>query len=325
MYTPSPARLPESLNLEPILSSLDALDAVLQDVSAVGFPLVADVVRAAFASGGKRLRPSVALLTGQIVHAPKDTTLALAAAVETLHVASLVHDDLIDQSLIRRGHPTLNAVLSAETTVLAGDYLFARAAAFAADTLNPRVVQAFSECLMDMCAGELGQLAQRRVVPPSRDDYLRRIHSKTAVLFATASSAAGVLGGASEQEIALLRQYGENVGVAFQISDDILDFAGDPDVLGKPIGADIRRGTVTLPVLYAADIADLPLAQALAGEQWAIETVIEAVVTSDALDLARADAERYAAAAVSCLSWFSAGSARQTLEALADFSVRRVA
>lgn len=322
MYTPLPARLPESLNLTSISSSLNALDALLKDVSAVEYPLVADVVRVAFDGGGKRLRPSVALLVGDMVQAPSDTILALAAAIETLHTASLVHDDLIDQSFIRRGHPTLNAVLSAETTVLAGDYLFARAAAFAADTQNPRVVRAFSECLMDMCAGELGQLSQRRAIP-SRDDYLRRIHGKTAVLFATASSAAGVLGGASEQEIALLRQYGENVGLAFQINDDILDFAGEPDVIGKPVGADLRQGTVTLPVLYAAAAADVPLAQALAGEAWAVEAVIGAVRSSNALDLSRADAEHYAAAAVSSLAWFPAGAARQTLEAVADFSVRR--
>ncbi|MFN8482078.1 MAG: polyprenyl synthetase family protein [Anaerolineae bacterium] len=324
MYTPWPARLPESLDLEPIRSSLSALDLLLQDVTAVDYPLVADVVRAAFAADGKRLRPSVALLTGAMLHAPSDTTLALAAAVETLHTACLVHDDLIDQSFVRRGHPTLRAALSAETTVLAGDYLFARAAAFAAETRHPRVVRAFSECLMDMAAGELEQISQRRVTP-SREDYLRRVYSKTAVLFATASSAAGVLGGASEQAVALLRQYGENVGLAYQINADVLDFVGEPESPGQPVGADLRRGRVTLPVLYAAAAADLPLAQALAGELWAVEAVIEAVQSSDALALARADAERYAAVAVSCLSWFPDEAARQTLEAVADFSVRRAA
>ncbi len=324
MYTQSPARLPESLNLEPILPSLRDLEALLQDVSGVEFPLVADVVQGAFASGGKRLRPAVALLVGQLVNAPTNPTLALAAAVETLHAASLVHDDLIDQSLVRRGHPTLNAVLSAETTVLAGDYLFARSAAFAADTHNPRVVRAFSECLMEMCAGELGQLSQRRIVP-TRDAYLRRIYSKTAILFATASSSAAVLGGAPEQQVALLRQYGENLGLAFQISDDVLDFAGAPDTLGKPAGADIRQGIVTLPVLFAGAHDGLPLIEALAGEAWAVETVIEAVRSSDALALAEAEARQYAAAAVSCLAWFPEAPARQALESLADFSIHRAA
>ena len=297
---------------------------MLQDVSSVEFPLVADVVQGAFASGGKRLRPAVALLTGQLVDAPADRTLALAAAVETLHAASLVHDDLIDQSLVRRGHPTLNAVLSAETTVLAGDYLFARSAAFAADTHNPRVVRAFSACLMEMCAGELGQLSQRRSVP-TRDGYQRRIYSKTAILFATASSSAAVLGGAPEQQITLLRQYGENLGLAFQINDDVLDLAGDPAALGKPVGSDLRQGTVTLPVLFAAARDGLPLGQALAGEAWAVETVVDAVRSSDALALARAEAELYAAAAISCLAWFPDGPARQALEGLADFSVHRAA
>ncbi len=324
MYTPLPARLPESLNLSPILSSLATLDATLQDVARVDFPLIADVVRGAFDSGGRRLRPAVALLVGEMLGAPAERTFALAAAVETLHAASLVHDDLIDQSLIRRAHPTLNAVLSAETTVLAGDYLFARAAAFAADTQNPRVVRAFSDCLMEMCAGELGQLSHRRMVP-NRDAYIRRIYSKTAVLFATASASAGVLGVASEQEIALLHQYGENLGLAYQISDDVLDFVGDSETLGKPVGSDLRQGTVTLPVLYVGATDGLPLTEALAGQAWAVEAVVERVRGSDALALALADAERYAAAAVSCLAWFPSGPERQALEALADASVHRVA
>ncbi len=322
MFPVVPARTASALSLNLIATEMETLEQMLQDVSTVEYPLVRDVVRGAFAYGGKRLRPAVALLTGKLIDAPADKTLVLAGAVETLHAATLVHDDLIDQSLIRRGHPTLNASLSAETTVLAGDYLFARSALFAAQTESPRVVTIFSETLMTICGGELGQLSQRRSVP-TRDEYLKRIYSKTAALFAAAAEGAAVLGGRSERQIVALRRYGENLGLAFQIMDDILDFSADEATLGKPVGADLRQGTVTLPVLYAASNNHLPLDDALQGKAAAIDAVIARVRESNALALARAEAQQYAAAAVAALTWCPTGPARQTLEALADYAVNR--
>jgi geranylgeranyl pyrophosphate synthase len=268
------------------------------------------------------LRPAVAFLVGDIAAAPAEPILYLAAAVETLHAATLVHDDLIDQSLLRRGHPTLNASLSAETTVLAGDYLFARSAAFAARTNSPRVVQIFSDCLMTICGGELGQLAQRGRVP-TRDEYLGRIYSKTAALFAAAAESAAVLGTLDKAQVRSLRRYGEKLGLAFQIRDDILDFTADAVAVGKPVGADLRQGTVTLPVLYAAAADHLPLAQALAHQPEAVETVIRAVRDSDALQAAARDAAELAAAAVEALAEFPPSPSRQALEALAVFSAGR--
>ena len=300
------------------------LEDLLRDVSNVEYPFVRDIVEAAFAGGGKRIRPMIALLVGQLVDAPDDRIMPLAAAVETLHAATLVHDDLIDQSLVRRGHPTLNATLGVETTVLAGDYLFARSAEFAAQTGSPRVVKIFSEALMTICGGELSQLAERRALP-AREQYFRRIYSKTAALFAAAAEGAAVLGEVSEDEIRALRRYGENLGLAFQISDDILDFTGDEATLGKPVGSDLRQGTVTLPVLYAAARNGIPLKEALAGDKAAVETVIRHVRATDALALAEAEAEEYIAAAVADLAPFPAAPARQALETLAEFSAHRPA
>jgi geranylgeranyl pyrophosphate synthase len=285
---------------------------------------VQTVVRGAFAHGGKRIRPTIALLVGQLVGAPEDKLMALAASVETLHAATLIHDDLIDQSLIRRGHATLNASLSAETTVLAGDYLFARAAAFAAETGSPRVVSIFAECLMTICGGELGQLTGRRRTP-TREEYLKRIYSKTAALFAAAAEGAAVLGRTSESETRTLRQYGEDLGMAFQIIDDILDFTSDEAALGKPVGSDLRQGTVTLPALYASANDGVLLDRALSGDKAAAEAVIATVRESDASAMAQADARQYAASAIAALAWFPPGSARGALEGLADFTVSRVA
>lgn len=323
MLSDSVVERPFAFDFSEVAAEMSRLEAVLQDASRIEYPLVRDVVRASFGSGGKRIRPAISLLVGKVLKAPLDKILSLAASVETLHTASLVHDDLIDQSFIRRGHPTLNAHLSAETTVLAGDYLFARAAAAAADTGSPRVVRIFSECLMTMCAGELSQLAERRAIP-GREDYMRRIYGKTAALFATAAECAAILAEVDEQDIAALRRYGQNLGLAFQIIDDILDFTAAAETLGKPAGSDLRQGTVTLPALYAAG-QGAPLAEALAGNQAAQAAVIDAVRSTDAAVLARADAQQLAAAAVAELTWLPPGPARLTLERLADFTLSRAA
>ncbi len=324
MLTEISTRTPLAFSIDPVAEPMQRLEATLQDVSAVEYPLVSDVVRGAFAYGGKRVRPMIALLVGQMVGAPEAPLMALAASVETLHAATLIHDDLIDQSLIRRGHPTLNASLSAETTVLAGDYLFARAAAFAAQTGSPRVVRIFADCLMTICAGELGQLSDRRRTP-TRDEYLKRVYSKTAALFAAAAEGAAVLGGVAENQVRALRQYGEHLGLAFQIVDDILDFTADEATLGKPVGSDLRQGTVTLPTLYAVVNDGVVLARALAGDKAAVETMIDFVRRSDGPALARGDAQQYAASAIANLAWFPHSPARQALEGLADFTVSRAA
>lgn len=324
MHSEISVRTPSVFTMDLVAEPMQRLEAMLQDVSSVEYPLVSDVVRGAFAYGGKRVRPLIALLVGRMVDAPEAQLMALAASVETLHAATLIHDDLIDQSLIRRGHPTLNASLSAETTVLAGDYLFARAAAFAAQTGSPRVVRIFADCLMTICAGELGQLSDRRRVP-TRDEYLKRIYSKTAALFAAAAEGAAVLGGVPENQIASLRQYGENLGLAFQIVDDILDFTADEKTLGKPVGSDLRQGTVTLPTLYAVVNDGVVLNRALAGDKASIQAMIDFVRQSNGLALAHADAQQYAASAIANLTWFPQGPARQALENLADFTVSRAA
>jgi geranylgeranyl pyrophosphate synthase len=203
-------------------------------------------------SGGKRLRPALALLASRF-HTPPaliGPVVSLAAAVETLHTATLVHDDLIDGAVFRRGRKTLNASWTGATTVLAGDYLFARAARFAAETQSTRVVTIFSETLMTICDGELRQLFGAYDLQQDLDSYYRRIFSKTASLFTASTEAAAVLSGADEDTVLALREYGKNLGMSFQIQDDVLDFTGDQNLMGKPTGSDLRQGIVTLPVYY---------------------------------------------------------------------------
>lgn len=239
-------------------------------------------------SGGKRIRPTLALLVGRFYRVPQDQAVALAAAVEMLHTATLVHDDLIDGALIRRSNPTLNAIWSPGATVLTGDFLFAWAANLAAQTENVRVMRIFSQTLMIICGGELRQLFRRPWREQTRQDYDRRIYAKTASLFAAATEAAAVLGGAPESQIKALHEYGHQLGMAFQIVDDVLDFVGSSREMGKPIGSDMRQGIVTLPTLYylTRHSDDELLAQILDNhaDNGVVETLVARIRQTGAVD-----------------------------------------
>lgn len=251
--------------LEPLADDLDRVERRMREPvhappsGGLDNPQLTAVLQHLLDSGGKRLRPSLALLAGSFYRADPDKLVSLAASVEMLHTATLVHDDLIDGSLLRRGNTTLNAQWSSGATVLTGDYLFARSAALAADTDNVRVMSLFADTLMAICSGELRQILDRSEVPrldseqaweTALDRYDQRIHAKTASLFALATEAAAVLGSAPEAQMSALRNYGYLLGTGFQIVDDVLDFQGDQEALGKPVGSDLREGIVTLPVLY---------------------------------------------------------------------------
>lgn len=229
---------------------LDRLEAHLTNDEGIEFPVVAELLRYVFKAGGKRLRPSLVFLAARLgsERVDPDRVRDLAAAVETLHTATLVHDDLVDGSLLRRGLPTLNVRWSAGATVLAGDWLFARAAAFAADTENVAVMKIFARTLGTLTNGELRQLFGRDGVPTD-EEYAYRIYAKTASLFEASTEAAGALVGLSAEQVAALATYGRELGNAFQVVDDLLDFTGDPERLGKPVGSDLRSGQVTLPVM----------------------------------------------------------------------------
>lgn len=204
------------------------------------------------AAGGKRIRPTLNLLVGNMLGAPEEKLITLGASVELLHTATLVHDDLIDGALLRRGMPTLNARWSPAATVLTGDFLFARAAKLAAETDYLPLMKLFSETLAVIVNGELTQMFSARGVI-ERDNYYKRIYAKTASLFEMSSLAAAMLATEDESMCASMKIYGYEVGMAFQIVDDILDFTGEQSTVGKPIGSDLLNGLVTLPAIYYAE------------------------------------------------------------------------
>jgi len=201
------------------------------------------------ASGGKRVRPAIALLTGDMLGAQTENVVTLGAAIELLHTATLVHDDLIDGALLRRGIATLNSQWSPAATVLTGDYIFARAAKLAAETNSIPVMRLFSQTLATIVNGELTQLFASRGVA-SRENYFQRIYAKTASMFELATAAAAMLSPVESATVEAMRGFGYDIGMAFQIVDDVLDFTAEQATLGKPVASDLRQGLITLPALF---------------------------------------------------------------------------
>ena len=234
--------------LDPLPARLEQVEALLaQWVDGNRSPLEAALARL-IASGGKRVRPRLALLTGSLLGAESGPLLHLAAAVEMLHTASLIHDDLVDGAGLRRGIPTLNVRWSAAASVLVGDFAFTQAAQLALATRCLPAIDLFTESMRRMVAGELTQLVRPRGIS-NREEYFDWIGAKTAVLFELAVGAPALLAAANEETDAAARRFGAAIGMAFQIMDDVLDFTGQASSLGKPAGQDLRQGVLTLPAL----------------------------------------------------------------------------
>ncbi len=211
-------------------------------------PDIKSALNILLSAGGKRMRPILTLLVGDMLGADQKRLVTMAASIELLHTATLVHDDLIDGSILRRGTPTLNSKWSPGATVLTGDFLFSRAAMLAAETNSLAAMKIFAATLSQIVNGEINQLLSRQV-SFSRDDYFQRIEAKTASLFRTSTCTAAIISESDQKTINEMSNFGYNIGMAFQILDDILDLTGDQEKLGKPIGSDLRQGLITLPTI----------------------------------------------------------------------------
>lgn len=278
-------------------------------------------------SGGKRIRPTVALLVGGMLSAPREFTITLAAAVELLHTATLVHDDVIDGSLLRRGSPTLNARWSPGATILTGDFIFARAAKLAAETESIDVMKLFSKTLATIVNGEITQLFISKGLV-NREDYYTRIYAKTASLFELCTVAPVFLSGGDQKMIDQMKRFGYEVGMAFQIVDDILDFTSDQSDLGKPVASDLRQGLVTLPALHYIDKhpGDPDVEKVIENRIVSEETllrVVNAIRESGAIESAMDEARQFVARAVDALQGMPDSPERQALEGVARFVVDR--
>lgn len=228
---------------------LAQVEDTLQEVAQVEYPWLISLTKQVLGTSGKRMRPVLTLLTGKVAQFDPVLHIPMAASVELLHTATLVHDDTLDKASLRRGVATVNHAWNDGTAVLFGDYIFAASAEMVARTANVRVMRLFAETLRTICGGELAQQFTASRWQLTREEYYQRIGQKTAALFAMAAESGAVLSGAPEEWVQALRAYAYNLGVAFQIVDDILDFSGDEATLGKPAGADLSQGTLTLPAI----------------------------------------------------------------------------
>jgi geranylgeranyl pyrophosphate synthase len=290
-------------------------------------PAVVAALHHLLSSGGKRIRVVVTLLTGKMLGADEDKLITLAAAIESLHTATLVHDDLIDGALIRRGIPTLNAQWSPAATVLTGDFIFSKAAKLAADTGSVDVMRIFAETLATIVNGEITQLFSSRWVA-NREDYYRRIYAKTASLFEASTTTAAILSKTSEDVVAAVKEYGYDIGMAFQIIDDILDFTSEQTTMGKPVASDLRQGLITLPVLYFLDNHpnDLDMRNILESsfcDEDCLGRLLTSIRESGAIELSLNEARNSVHKGLDVLMKLPESQERKALEDLACFIIDR--
>jgi geranylgeranyl pyrophosphate synthase len=291
-------------------------------------PVLGPMLAAVLPGSGKRLRPALALLIGRMGAVDPDALNHMAVGVELLHTASLVHDDIVDESDTRHGGATLYARVGNALAVLVGDYLFSRAAQECVATGDLEVVRLFAETLGAMAQGQIDdanrQLGGRHAWQSvSRERYFHTIAGKTASLFVLACQGTGELVGMSQSQIAALRDYGESLGLAFQVVDDILDFTSSEEELGKPVGSDLRQGTITLPLILMRDrgLADGQLHAAFDAED--VDLQVRLVQESGAIAAAYEEAEALVDRARAALTILPPGTERDALDALARFVTRR--
>ena len=233
----------------PVQDGLARVDDRLRSLAETEISPVQPLLQYVTDAGGKRVRPAITLLAAQFHPHDEERPIIMASAVELLHLATLIHDDTVDNSPLRRGRATVSNTWSPHVAVLFGDYVFATSATFVCDTNNIWVIRRFSETIMELASGQLMEYFTSFDASQARDIYQDRIYRKTASLFCTASESGAVLGEAPENEVQALRDYGYNIGMAFQVRDDLLDFQGDPSNLGKPVGSDLLNGVLTLPTI----------------------------------------------------------------------------
>ena len=234
---------------KPIEEDLIQVEERLHSLSNVATAHLPELLEYVFQNGGKRVRPAITLLAASCYARERDLAIIMATAVELLHMATLIHDDTVDNSPLRRGKATVSDLWGRNVAVLLGDYVFATSATFVCDTKNVRVIRRFSETIMELSSGELLEYFNSKNWHQSIEDYNDRIYRKTASLFRTAAETGAILGGAPEEAVQALHRYGYNIGMAFQIVDDILDVQGNAEEIGKPVGNDLLQGVLTLPAI----------------------------------------------------------------------------
>ncbi len=313
--------------LGPANSEMAAVEKTIRDWLASGDGMLRDPSIHLLEAGGKRLRPGLVLLSALCCRYDPRVVVPAAAAMEMIHMATLIHDDIIDNSRTRRGYPTVNSLWGEKTALLTGDYLLARAFTMLAGTA-PGAMRYLSAAVDEMC---LGQASEMLVGPCLEEgEYLRRIERKTAAFMSACCRLGSGVGRASRRAVEALSRYGRNLGMAFQLMDDILDITGDPREMGKPVANDLRQGVFTLPVIHSLSasprrarlraILDLVNHGETDG---CMEEVVSILDASGSIEYARSVAGAFALEAGECLSNIPPSDARDSLLRITEFVVRR--
>lgn len=321
-------------SLDPMLSltahGMNAVNAVILDRMQSEIPLIPRLAGHLIAGGGKRLRPMLTLAGAELVGYGGTRHHKLAAAVEFIHTATLLHDDVVDGSDLRRGKAAANIIFGNPATVLVGDFLFSRAFELMVEDGSLKVLKILSHASAVIAEGEVDQLTAQRQLETSEERYLAIIGSKTAALFAAASRISAVVAECDEAKEQALDDYGRNLGIAFQLVDDALDYDSDAAAMGKAKGDDFREGKMTLPVIlaYARGNEDERTfwKAAIGGHRTSDDDLAEAIrlmAKHDAMADTRDRARHFAARAIDALSVFPAGKARDAMVEAAQFAVRR--
>jgi len=314
--------------LDPIAAELEEFERRLHQTVSADLGPMAEAMEHIVNAGGKRLRPALVILSAGLGEPSPDHVFALAMGIEFIHTATLIHDDLIDDAETRRGLATIHAILGANPAIIVGDYYFAKGANLTSSIGIPAIDEIISATVMTICMGELLQLTSKCDYDQSVDAYYRKIERKTATLLSASTYCGSIVARLDETHRETLRRYGHLLGMAFQIADDVLDYTATEAQVGKPTGADLKQGTVTLPLMYGLRDPDVEprLRRILAREPLEdgdYSEVVDLVRDSAAIALAERHAHEFADRAKQELRVFPESETRATLESLCDYVVER--
>ncbi|MBD2516251.1 solanesyl diphosphate synthase [Nostoc sp. FACHB-973] len=313
----------------PVEADLRQLADNLKQLVGNRHPILFAAAEHLFGAGGKRIRPAIVLLISRATMLEQEITprhRRLAEITEMIHTASLVHDDVVDESDVRRGVATVHSLFGNRIAILAGDFLFAQSSWYLANLDNLEVVKLLSEVIMDLATGEIQQGLNRFDAGISIETYLQKSYYKTASLIANSSKAAGLLSEVSRETVEHLYSYGRDLGIAFQIVDDILDFTSTTDTLGKPVASDLKSGNLTAPVLFA--LAEKPYLEVLIEREFAqegdLEQALALIQDSQGIQQARELAAHHTKLAIEHLAVLPPSESQQALINIADYALSRL-
>ena len=326
---PAPAPPPRFVEVQALArADMRSVDALIRRRLASDVLLVNQVAEHIVAGGGKRLRPLLVLLAARAAGYRGEDHVQAAAVVEFIHTATLLHDDVVDDSDLRRGRSTANSIWGNSASILVGDYLYSRAFQMMVELDRMRIMQVMADTTNAIAEGEVLQLMHLNNPDTDEAAYRRVIERKTAVLFAAAARVGAILGGLPREQEDGLAAYGLDLGFAFQIADDVLDYVADAAALGKNLGDDLAEGKATLPVIHALSHAPAPVAARIraaieAGDVEALPEIVEAIRAAGSIEYARARAIEHADRAEAALSLLPASPFADALATLARYAIDR--